>query len=381
VRLGVLGVLAATSLTACGGGSQPAGPPQTYAITVDGYSTDSPVAVNGYFPKVLRIHPGDTVVFHPQFSGLPHTVALGRAVDTAMRRLDKLAAEDPAALSNGPPPEYAALPRLLPSGAADANQTAAQPCAVAGKATIPSGQACPRRSIQEYDGTQSLVTSGWFGQNQDWSLTFSKKTKPATYRFLCQVHGPDMSGTVQVVKPATGIKDPAAVSAEGRALLEAAVQRVRPGFAALGTATSAHPLAGSGDPSAPGVLIAAFGPKQVTVPVGGSVSWTFIGTHSIAFNAPPEARGLRRVDADGSVHVSAPAQQPAGGPGAGPGERQLPPVIDGGSWDGTGFRSSGIVFGPPPPNATQFRLRFTKAGSYAFVCTVHVGMTGTVTVR
>ena len=61
--------------------------------------------------------------------------------------------------------------------------------------------------------------------------------------------------------------------------------------------------------------------------------------------------------------------------------RRPPPVIDGGSWDGRGFRSSGIIFGPPPPNTTQFKLRFTNAGTYAFVCSVHRGMSGTVTVR
>jgi hypothetical protein len=89
---------------------------------------------------------------------------------------------------------------------------------------------------------------------------------------------------------------------------------------------------------------------------------------------------LRRPGENGAVHLSERATLPAGGPGAGPALEQLPSVIDGGSWDGSGFRSSGVIFGPPPPHTTAFRLRFTRAGTYAFVCTVHREMTGEVAV-
>jgi plastocyanin len=356
-------------------------PSQSFTVLVDGHQADSPVAFSAFFPRVVRIHAGDTVVFHPQYSGLPHTVAFGRAVDRALGRIDAIAASDPSALSGGPPPEYAALPRLLPTGAGDVIQAAAQPCVVAGKAALPTSEACPSQHLEEYDGSQQLATSGWLGADQDWSLRFAKSTKPGTYRFLCQVHGPDMSGSVRVVKASVAVKDPAAVVSEGNAARQAVLQRVQPGFALLSEATRARPLAGSGDPSAPDALIAAFGPRDLSVPVGGSLSWVVIGTHSIAFKAPPDAIGLRRTAADGGVHLSELAELPAGGPGAGPAVQQPPSLIDGGSWDGRGFRSSGIIFGPPPPHTSSYRLRFTKAGRYAFVCTVHPGMSGTVTVR
>jgi plastocyanin len=380
VRGAVLLAAGCLALAACGGGTQGTVPAETYTVLVDGHTDDSPVAFSSFFPKVVRVHPGDTVAFRSQYSGLPHTVAVGRAVDAALRRIDQIAATDPAALSKGPPAEYAALPRLLPTGPGDANQAAAQPCVVTGKATIPTRDACPDQELKTYDGTPQLATSGWLGPDQDWSVTFAKSTKAGTYRFLCQVHGPDMSGSVQVVSADTAIKNPAAVSAEGQTGRDAALQRVRSGFALLSSATAAHPLAGSGDPGAPEALVAAFGPRNLKVPVGGSLSWTVIGTHSIAFNAPTDAIGLRRKGDGGSVHLSEQAEMPAGGPGAGPGVPQPPSVIDGGSWNGVGFRSSGIIFGPPPPHTTQFRLRFTKAGTYDFVCTVHVGMSGTVRV-
>jgi plastocyanin len=356
-------------LTACSSGGSSA-KAETYTVLVDGYAEGTPVAFSAFFPRVVRVHAGDTVVFRMQYSGLPHTVALGRAVDSAMTRIAELAEKDPAALSKGPPPEYAALPRLLPAGPGDANQAAAQPCVVAGKATLPTTAACPDQELKQYDGTQQLVSSGWLAPDQSWSLRFARSTKPGTYRFLCQVHGPGMAGSVQVVDKGTRVKDPKAVDAEGQVAREASLQRVQQGFSLLR----------SGDPAAGDALITAFGPPELTVPVGGTLSWTVIGTHSIAFNAPPDAIGLRR-EADGIAHLSEPAQLPAGGPGAGPSVQQPPPVIDGGSWDGSGFRSSGIIFGPPPPNTTQFKLRFTKAGTYQFVCTVHRGMTGSVTVR
>jgi plastocyanin len=209
-------------------------------------------------------------------------------------------------------------------------------------------------------------------------VRFARSTKPGTYRFLCQVHGPSMSGAVHIVPSSQSVKSPAAVTAEGAAARVAVLQRVQPGFATLAGRPATEPLAGSGDPSSPEALITAFGPRDVKVPVGGVVSWTVIGTHSIAFNAPPDAIGLRQQDPDGSVHVSRPASVPAGGVGANAGTQQA--VIDGGSWDGRGFRSSGLVFGPPPPNTTSFRLRFTRAGKYTLVCTVHPAMTGSVTV-
>jgi len=46
-----------------------------------------------------------------------------------------------------------------------------------------------------------------------------------------------------------------------------------------------HVLAGSGSPSVNEGGIAEFGPKVVTIPVGGSVTWWLIGVHTITFNS------------------------------------------------------------------------------------------------
>jgi plastocyanin len=377
-------VAAVLAVTSCGGSSGPsaAADPTTYRVLVDGHTPANQAALSAFFPRVVRVHAGDTVVFHLMPSGLPHTVAFGGVVDTALRKIETITRDDPQALDAGPPPEYLALPQLLPQDSADANQAAAQPCVIAAGSTLPTDKACPVQSLDAYDGSQQLVSSGWLAGTGDWSLRLAPKTRPGTYRFVCQVHGPDMSGALQVVAATTAVKDPAAVEAEGLAARDALLQRVQPGFGLLRAATAAHALAGSGDPAAPNALITAFGPQAVTVVAGHPMSWTVIGTHSLAFHPPDDALGLRQPSAGGAaVHVSAKAVLPAGGPGAGPDVPEPPSIVDGGSWDGRGFRSSGLIFGPPPPHTTSFRLTFTKPGRYTFVCLVHPDMTGTVTVK
>ena len=57
-----------------------------------------------------------------------------------------------------------------------------------------------------------------------------------------------------------------------------------------------------------------------------------------------------------------------------------PILIDAGEWDGQGELSSGIIlaFGDP---AYQYKVTFTKAGTYDYVCLIHPGMLGSVTVE
>jgi plastocyanin len=43
---------------------------------------------------------------------------------------------------------------------------------------------------------------------------------------------------------------------------------------------------------------------------------------------------------------------------------------------GSSFRNSGLPTGKNP----QYRLRFTKAGTFTYFCSIHPGMTGTVRV-
>lgn len=355
--------------------------PQSYTVLVDGHTQDNKAAFLAYFPKQLSVHPGDSVTFHSAYSGEPHTVALGSVVTTAVNKVEALLKQNPKAFDNGPPPaELQKIPQLLPDGPGDAIQAGAQPCVVTATGTLPKSAACPTRTAPAFDGTEQLVSSGWLGVDEDWTITIAANAKPGAYRIICQLHGPEMTGTLTVVDPATPVKDPAAVQAEGDAERAAAVQKLQPALAELAKATPAKALAGALSPAVQNAFITEFGPSDVKIPVGGSVTWTVLGAHSIAFNAPADAQSLRQPGADGSVHLSQKAVMPAGGPGADPAAQRPPPVINGGSWNGSGFRNSGIIFGGPPPESTAFRLRFTKAGTYPFICTLHPDMKGTVTV-
>ena len=76
-----------------------------------------------------------------------------------------------------------------------------------------------------------------------------------------------------------------------------------------------------------------------------------------------------------------------GGPGqtaysnySGNGPPPAPLVIKGGSFDGNGFRSSGVIFSFPPA-VLEYQLTFTAKGTFPYQCLVHDGMKGTVTIQ
>ena len=54
--------------------------------------------------------------------------------------------------------------------------------------------------------------------------------------------------------------------------------------------------------------------------------------------------------------------------------------MDAGTWDGTGFLSSGIIVSFPPAPLYQYKVTFSKAGTYKYVCLIHTDMQGTVKV-
>ncbi len=113
-------------------------------------------------------------------------------------------------------------------------------------------------------------------------------------------------------------------------------------------ATTITVQAGSG---ATGYAVNQFGPNVVYVQPGDAVKFTFpwFEPHSVTFGVPA---------GDPSVLVG----------GATP------------SWDGTGFISSGLIFGGPSSTDT-YTVTFPKKGSYEYFCILHPLMTGTVVVQ
>ena len=147
-------------------------------------------------------------------------------------------------------------------------------------------------------------------------------------------------------------------------------------------------LAGSGSPAVNGASIDEFGPKLIKVPVGGSVTWYLLGGHTITFNSSKADNDIRATAPNGSIHLNAKAIAPANGPGEphGPssnGSSNGPikfKVVAAASWNGKRFLNSGLFFNSQPPRIEGYKITFTRAGTYKFICTVHDNMKGTVIV-
>ncbi len=173
-----------------------------------------------------------------------------------------------------------------------------------------------------------------------------KFLKPGRYRYLCYLHGKAMSAIVVVREagtpyPHTQAEYNAMATQASNADIEHGLNRWAD---ALGAADSHHVFVGAADMR---VLVNRFIPGSIVVKVGDSVTFdmaknAFPVPHTITFGPPP-------------ANPFAPTGDPTNYQG--------------------GALSSGVILPPgfgPPPNA--FTVKFTKAGTYSFVCLLHAGM-------
>jgi plastocyanin len=190
-----------------------------------------------------------------------------------------------------------------------------------------------------------------------YSLTFPTA---GTYAFHCLIH-PGMDGTLTVAAAGTAYpQDQAAVSA-ANATAEAADiatgHTLEASFSPTTTtnsdgSTTYHLAAGVGSGS---ISILRYITSTLDIQVGDTVEWTNFDMngepHSVSFGPEPQ---------DPS------ALAPSGGT----------------TYAGTGWVSSGLYVGPPIPAPHSYSLKFTKAGTYPYICVLHdvVGMTGSITV-
>ena len=130
-----------------------------------------------------------------------------------------------------------------------------------------------------------------------------------------------------------------------------------------------------------------FLPGDLTVNAGDSIVYTLktAEPHTVTFNVPDPWPGDFLPQADGRLMANPqeffPFPPPAGPPGpppAGP----PPPLNLSVNFDGTGYLNSGFMQNPA---GDVFKVTFTKAGKYPYVCLLHGlqggHMTGTITVN
>jgi plastocyanin len=393
-----VGLLAAGG--ASGEGSRAAAGQQTFTVNVDGANTSANESFIAYYPSVVRVHAGDTVVFHEVGNGEPHTVTLGTLADKVVAAFEKLT---PKQQQQAPPASLlrldAKVPFLFPQGPGDAVQSAANPCFL--DTGVPSSKApCAKVAQPDFTGKQAYYNSGWLASKQKFTLHLSSATAPGTYRFMCALHREGMTGKIVVVPSGTAVASPSVQFAAGQRQLAVPEAKLAPVVQALRQGKPPIPglklpgktvaLAGSGSPSVE-ASVDEFGPKVIKVPVGGSVIWYVVGGHSITFNATKANNDIRATAADGSVHLNTKAIAPANGPGephsaspnhgGGPSNGPIKfKVVAATSWNGRGFLNSGLFMNSFPPLIEGYKITFTRAGTYKYLCTVHDNMKGTVVV-
>ena len=116
--------------------------------------------------------------------------------------------------------------------------------------------------------------------------------------------------------------------------------------------------AGVNDPEDVNIAVLQFLPKELTVPVGETVTWEWNGPepHSVTFLAPGQE--IPNPEEDDSLFAPTPPEGP---------------------YDGSTLVNSGLQpLGPDAP--APFEVSFSKAGEYPFYCVIHPLMVGSLTV-
>jgi plastocyanin len=408
----ILSSLVAAVTASCGGGSSNT----TRQVLVDFNNPGFAGIFVGYFPTSVTVHPGMTLHFKQAWNGEPHSVTMGTLVDKALPIVNPLL---PQLNGEGrPPPDvqakaeaaFANLPFMVDNNN-NVVQSAAEPCFLdRGVPSQDPRQACPKRPQPAFNGRQPYYSSGFIsyaGNNgNSYDVKLSNDIRPGTYHWYCDFHGPQMQGTV-VVKP-TGTSIPSQGSVDSRALT-AATAKAAPLAKALKAATTgpwdifrAAEIAGF--PSPPpaarpalagdffagyatqnfnSVLVNEFLPATIRAKVGQKLTWLFVGdVHTVSFDVPSYFPLLKTTPA-GVVEFDPRAQNPVGGAGlpvSVPDGAPNPYIVDGGTWNGAGFRSSGLSPQTQSNQIVGWSLTITKAGTYQYACLIHPRMVATVIV-
>jgi len=367
-----------------------------------------------YFPTSVSVTPGMTVHFKQAWNGEPHSVTLGTSVDKALKIINPLLSQ-----LNGsaePPPDVQATAiaafKNLPFMLDDNNnvvEAAAQPCFLKTGAP-PTDEKTPCKQVPQpaFDGTQSYYSSGFIkyagNSGNSFNVKLASNIKPGTYHWYCNFHGPEMQGTI-VVKP-KGTSIPPQSTVDKQALSDAtafgasttkALDKVNSGPWSLlravqiaGFPADDHQkqalkdgyLAGFGTSANNGPLVVEFLPKTIHAKVNQKLTWAFVGDHTVSFDVP-KYFPLLTYDNSGKVSIDQRDLVPKGGPGFAdnyPDSAGDLYDVDGGTWNGTGFRSSGLSPDSGNNQVSAFTIAISKPGTYQYACLIHPRMVGTVVV-
>jgi plastocyanin len=309
-------ILAAASLTFFAAASSVASSATNWTVIVGGQTPDITVYANGFFPRKITIHTGDTIAF--QLVGF-HNVSF---------------------LSGAPQPPFAIM---------DGNNYDGNP-----QVFFPAG-------TSTYDGT-GFHNSGVPPSDKPftYSLTF---TKPGRYEYACTIH-PGMIGIINVVDGAVA-ETPEAALARGRAEQTATLAAGTKAYDSLNPQTTGS-----------NVVVTLVGDRQdrysvlrfthdpLVIAAGSTVTWTVkdpFEVHTVTFASGAEL-----------PEFITPQPQAGGPPKILLSTVALTPTSTT-TYDGTGWINSGLLASPGAPgnSPSSFSLTFTKPGRYIYWCLVH----------
>lgn len=298
--------------------------PQTFMVQAGGYGLANTELV-GYAPSSLKIHRGDTVMWH--FNSF-HNVHLAEGLTDFVI----------APTVDGKP-----LPQLNPAVAFP---------------TIQSGDT--------YSGGDANTGIVILDPAAPAAFSLVMDVEPGVYVYFCDVH-PGMTGTIEVVADDEAIPSPIEAAAAGAdemgaelgqaigAMME--MNQSAPNTSADGTVAITAGSGGGGRASAQ-----AFFSPLVVIHAGESVTWTIP-----ADSAEPHT--VTSANFEGADFV--PMEQPNGPPVFALGPLFVPDV----KTEVTAADSFNSGFLLP---GQSYTLKFTEAGVYAYSCRLHTGMIGVV---
>jgi plastocyanin len=275
-------------------------------------------------------------------------------------------------------------------------QNVSQPCYLtSGRPPEDSKDPCRQQDKPEFDGKQSFYNSGiipYEGANGNtFEVPLSNDIAPGDYTFYCAVHGAGQSTKVKVLQDGADIPSQEDVSRAARneideisgPLEETYRRAVEDGELEVlddeGEPTTIEgPFAGLYTPEQDHALINEFVPKNRTVRRNEPFTFKFFGAeHTISFGVPRYFPIVQFLE-DGEVRLNPQLSGAAGGAKEAP-EQEGEGVfeVDGGTYDGTGFWSSGLIGAEP---YLEYTMRISRPGTYDFACLIHPPMVGEIEV-
>lgn len=295
----------------------------------------------------------------------------------------------------------------LPSAFDDDDQLAqnvSQPCYL-DEGTPPDDPAKPCSEADQrqpaFTGRHSYYNSGVIPYEGERSNTFrveiADDAEVGSFLFYCAIHGLGQRSEVEIVEAGAKIPSQSEINRQVRTETAEVTKSLGeiyrdakddlkvelPGFD--------EPVAGpfAGLPGKGHTAINEFVPRVITVEANEPITWKMMGSdHTISFDVPKYFPIMEFLD-DGRVRIN-PKMYPAAGDAVpyeppdeeveGGGEEEEGDGVerhDGGTFDGKGFWSSGLIGGEP---YLEYTMRISKPGTYAYACLLHPPMVGQIKV-